>query len=256
MASTVKLVAESKYGKSGQYIARISGRAPKVQFARTFVGSKSGKRNETTTYETDEVGLYEICDVTKSGKDKSFALVLPWNGGLRRLWSDLEDFLIIAKRLDEGEALDAIVRFERGEQLTEVEWYRVCSECAVELPLVDGSYGKCEHHPDAANRSESRKVPKLNPDGSPSHELVYRILDKDSSKPMVDDGLLDLNARIAKGLILELALAIEDPASLDAVRMARLIVELVWNRTPDEISRLTDELKVLATRWQRRLGAI
>lgn len=74
--------------------------------------------------------------------------------------------------------------------------------------------------------------------------------------PLPDNALADLNARIEKGLVLELALAIEDPASLDAVRMARLIVEIVWNRSPSEIQQLTVELKELATRWQRRLEGI
>ena len=54
---TVTLNAESKYGFSGQYIARITGSAAKFQFNREFVGNKHGKRNEGSSYETDEVGL-------------------------------------------------------------------------------------------------------------------------------------------------------------------------------------------------------
>lgn len=257
MASTVKLNAEAKFGKSGQYIARIVGRDDRVQFARSFVGSKFGKRSECTSYETDVPGLYEICDVTKSGKTKSYALVLPWRGGLRRVWSDLEDFLILARRLEDGEFLPDIVRLEAGDPITKEQWFYVCRECRQELP--DGSRidSRCAQHPTAGTDFQSRQVIQRNEDGSPKLELVYRILDKDAARaPMVDDGLADLNPRIAKGLILELALAIEDPASLDAVRMARLIVEMVWNRSPSEIQQLTAELTELATRWQRRLEGI
>lgn len=249
MGTTVRLSAESKYGCSGQYLARITGRAPRVQFARTFLGSKSGKRGECTSCETDEPGLYEECDVGRSGKTKSYAVVLPWRGGLRKLYADLEDSLLIAKRLDEGQALESIVQFAVGEPLTDSEWYYACRECGAEFgKKIDA---RCPDHPNVATDFKTRQIPRLNEDGTAKHELVYLILPKDTPKP--DDGLTDLNPRIERGLIIELALAIEDPAGIEAVRMARLIVELVWDRKPEEVRALTAELMDLASRWQRQI---
>lgn len=167
----IHLAAESKYGFSGQYIAKLTGRAERVQFNRTFVGSKSGKRGELTTYETDEIGLYELCDVGKRGKDKSYVLVLPRNDGLILLNSDIEDALKIAKRLGAGERLEDIVVVELGEQLYRFESYCVCGECKIEL--LDSQ--KCTEHPEAWRSSETRQVPRLNNEGKPLRKLVYSI---------------------------------------------------------------------------------
>lgn len=136
----VHLRAEAKWGCSGQYIARLVGRAPKYTFGRVFVGSKYGKRGESTAYDTDESGLFEICNVGKRGKEKEFWLVLPYGNGLTLLRSDLDDAMAIAKRLDKHEKLEEIIAIELGD----------------ELKNYDGT-------------------PKLKDDGTPRHELVYTI---------------------------------------------------------------------------------
>ncbi len=142
--TTVTLTADSKYGFSGQYIAKLIGRAPRVQFEREFCGRKSGKRNESTRYETDEPGLYETADVGKHGKEHSYWLVLPWDGQLKRLCSDHEDALAIAKRLGDREELTDIVGLELGD------------------PILN---------PDG--------TPALNSEtGKPRHKLVYTIRSK------------------------------------------------------------------------------
>ena len=134
----IHLHAESKWGVSGQYIARIIGRAAKYTFNRSFVGSRSGKRREDTIYDTDEPGLFEVCDVTRHGKSKGYFLILPFGDGLYLFRSDLEDAMAIAKRIDAHETLDSIVVVERGELATN----------------ADGT-------------------PKLKDDGTPAHKLVY-----------------------------------------------------------------------------------
>lgn len=172
--TTIKLDAQASYGLSGQYIARITGRAAKVQFAREFVGTKYGKRREGTSYETDEAGLYEECDVDKHGKKKSFALVLPYKDTLRKLYTDTDDALIIAKRLDAGEHLEDFVNFGRGEPLTDSQGYTACSVCDREL--ADGEC--CTEHPEGYRAGKSRQVPRLNDDGTPKYALVYTIQTK------------------------------------------------------------------------------
>jgi hypothetical protein len=172
MSGIVKLSAESKYGCSGQYIALLTGRAAKVQFNRSFVGTKSGKRGDFTTYETDECGLYEVCDIGKHGKDKTYYLVLPWRDEIRKLPSNHENALAIAKRLDGGERLEDFIICELGEPLTTSEYYATCNTCNREL----ARYEKCPDHPDVYTNTQCREVPKLNPDtGKPLHALVYAI---------------------------------------------------------------------------------
>lgn len=187
MAATIKMVAESKYGFSGQYIAKITGRAARVQFAREFCGSKFGKRGEGTSYETDEIGLYEVCDVTKRGKDKTFKLVLPRNDGIVMLISDHEDALAIAKRLDGGEQLEDFIAVELGEALTEYQYYGKCSACACEL----ASGESCPDHPEAQRLSECRQIPKLNDEGKQLHKLLYVIRDKAEVKAAAAAATLD-----------------------------------------------------------------
>jgi len=167
---TVTLSAESKYGFSGQYIARILGRAAKFQFNREFVGSKSGKRLDVSSYTTDEPGLYETCDVTKHGKEKAYLIVMPWKDDLRKLASDTEDALAIAKRLDSGEALEQIVALEL-EPMNETKYAVRCTECKRD-DLVDGH---CPDHPEAPVVNSGVEVPKLKEDGTRAHRLVYAI---------------------------------------------------------------------------------
>lgn len=118
MAQTITLSASSDYGQSGQYICRITGRAERVQFDRNFCGTRSGKRNDFTSYETDEIGLYETQSCTHKGKKRNYYLVLPWRDGIKKLVTDHEDALIIAKRLDGGEILTEVVGCELGDPLT------------------------------------------------------------------------------------------------------------------------------------------
>jgi hypothetical protein len=154
--STVTICAEAKYGFSGQYIAKIIGRAARVQFNREFCGRKYGKRGESTSYETDEIGLYEAADVSKSGKSHRYLLILPWRDELKKFVSDHEDALALAKRLDDGESLTDIVAVELGD------------------PILD-----------------SDGTPKLKDDGTPRHSLVYVIRTKTEAKATIAAATVD-----------------------------------------------------------------
>lgn len=212
-SSVVHLSAESKYGYSGQYIAKLTGRDPsRVQFKREFCGSKSGKRQECTFYDTDESGLFEICDVGKHGKSKTFVLVLPWEDGLKKVTSDLEDALKIAKRLDSGETLTDIVALEHGDAVTQTEWYGCCSVCERELATGEA----CPEHPDD-RVSRSRQVPKLSEDGTPIHVLVYDIKSKSEVKKEAAASTLDAAVAGVVALLSALPMPLQRKA-LTAVR--------------------------------------
>lgn len=139
--AVIRLTANADFGKTGQYIAKLTGRAPKVQFTREFVGIKEGKRRDVTRYETDECGLYEVNNETRKGKDRQYWLALPWGDDLCLLRTDHEDALAICKRLDSSEILTDFVKIERGD------------------PLI--------------NRDGT---PALDADGKPKHDLLYTIL--------------------------------------------------------------------------------
>lgn len=106
---TVTFVADAANGRSGQYIARITGRDQKYQFQREFVGRKGGRRNESSEHETDEPGLYECCDATKRGKDSRFYAAVEVGGVLRAFRLDKAEALAVAKALDAGVAIGDIV---------------------------------------------------------------------------------------------------------------------------------------------------
>ena len=213
MSATIKLTAEAKYGYSGQYIAKITGRAERVQFAREFCGSKFGKRNECTSYETDETGLYEVVDVTKSGKAKNYYLVLPRNDGLIKMVSDHEDALILAKRFDAGERLEDIVAIELGDPVTEYQYYGACGECKRELATGEN----CADHPEGFRSSECRQIPKLNDQGKPLHKLVYVIRDKAEIKKAAAAATLDA---AVDAIVLALA-ALPEPLQRKALAAAK-----------------------------------
>lgn len=148
ITTTITLRADAKYGYGGrQYIAQITGRAPKVTFARQFVGIRYGKRNEETEHITDEVGLYELCNIDRKGnKDQRYRLVLsaPAAAEHRSVAEDAEEeervdvaaesraasedltvvrvdrsqAMAIAKRLDKGESLADFVRVAGEDEIT------------------------------------------------------------------------------------------------------------------------------------------
>lgn len=121
----IKLIASAKYGYGGkQWIAQITGRAPKVTFARQFVGQKTGKRKDHSEYKTDEPGLYETCDIDGKGqKDYSYCVILLVDDEPERSgWFGRELAAKIATRL-ESEQIADIVRIVDGtaEMMTPAE---------------------------------------------------------------------------------------------------------------------------------------
>lgn len=180
--ATVTLHAESDYGHSGQYIAQLMGREPKVQFRRQFVGTKFGKRNECTSYETDEVGVYEINNETRKGKVRNYYLVVEFNGEFKQLLTDKEDALTICKRLDSGELFGTIVKVELGEKSMDRE----------------GN-------------------PQMKEDGTPWRKIVYSIIHPTEAKRAV--AAANIDAAVAAILALVADLPIVDQKK--ALKMAR-----------------------------------
>ncbi len=103
----ITLDSSSDYGLKGQYIARIKGRDDKVTFNREFIGRKSGKRNQYSTADVDEPGIYECCDVERNtGKKSRFYFI---SENLIKLTTDKKDAMIVARLMDEGLAFSEIV---------------------------------------------------------------------------------------------------------------------------------------------------
>lgn len=106
----ITLTASADFGKSGQYIARITGRHSKFTFQREFIGRKGGKRNESTYADVDEPGLYELLDVTRKGKSERFRVLLTIDGELHSVRATKEEAMKLAKMIDAGAELEGIVR--------------------------------------------------------------------------------------------------------------------------------------------------
>lgn len=114
----ITFIAESKYGCTGQYVARITGRDSKFTFNREFTGRKEGKRGETTRAEVDQPGLYEVCDVTKRGKDSSYFVMcdtviehgeLAGKKTQAKKPIDKAEAMKLAKAMDEGRRFEDMV---------------------------------------------------------------------------------------------------------------------------------------------------
>lgn len=111
--STVTLSASADFGHTGQYVARLKGRNSKFTFEREFIGSKYGKRNEGTSADVDDPGVYEMRDVTRKGKVDKYRLVVELDDELHKIVSDKEDAMTVCKQLDAGRAFADIVRASR-----------------------------------------------------------------------------------------------------------------------------------------------
>jgi hypothetical protein len=105
--TTIELTAEAGWNYEGQqHIARITGRHPRLTFAREFIGRRFGKRNEATTARIDDPGLYVCRNVDRKGnKGDTFCLVFRVGDELLKLPEDEDEAMAIAKRLDAREEL-------------------------------------------------------------------------------------------------------------------------------------------------------
>jgi hypothetical protein len=212
--STIELQAVGGFGYEGrQYIARITGRDPKVQFKREFVGRRSGRRNETTSFVTDEGGLFETCFSNKRGKIRHYMLILPFGDRLVSLTCELQEALVIAKRLGAGEPLESFVVVETGDPVLVSEYRYSCTQCGAAVSASD----RCVEHPTATVISDLVKVPKLRADGSPVHELIYVLLNKTEVKSAKRAATLDT-------AVAEISAALRSISSADrgkAIKAAR-----------------------------------
>lgn len=161
----VTITASSNvFGESKQYLAHITGRDPKFQLRREFVGRKTGKRNDVTEYSTDEIGIYEDCDIDKKGrKDIGYWLVVNHPAGvLIKVRANLEDVLVLAKRMDAGERLeDMITLAPRSDDAT--KWaYDVRSKTEVKAAItgqtIETATEQCWQILQALPEREAKKV--------------------------------------------------------------------------------------------------
>jgi hypothetical protein len=78
---SITLTASASYGNGGkQFIARITGPHPKFHFEREFIGSKGGKRDEYSSAEVDEPGLYQARSIDKKGGSEDDFIIV-WMDG-------------------------------------------------------------------------------------------------------------------------------------------------------------------------------
>ncbi|MCC6416781.1 MAG: hypothetical protein IT429_00870 [Gemmataceae bacterium] len=112
---TLRASAAYGYGRK-QYIARVTGRDPKWGLKLEFCGRIDGdrKRQESSSWEGDEPGIYVTRDVDRKGRaDDTYRIILPCPTNPDRAVCstpvDKEDIMKIARRLDAGERLERIV---------------------------------------------------------------------------------------------------------------------------------------------------
>lgn len=99
----ITLNASSDFNTAGkQYIARIKGRDSKFTFDREFIGKRSGKRNDFTSADVDDPGLYELRDTTRKGTSDKYRLIVAQGDELVVYRCSKEEAMKIARLLDEG----------------------------------------------------------------------------------------------------------------------------------------------------------
>lgn len=108
----ISLVAASYcFGKSNQYIARVTGRDESYTFQRSWLGRKTGKRHDRTEADVDSTGLYEICDISRNGtKEQSYVVIIHIGEYLRKYSVSKEDAMKIGRALEAGLNFDHIVK--------------------------------------------------------------------------------------------------------------------------------------------------
>jgi hypothetical protein len=159
----ISLSASADFGLTGQYVARITGRDAKFTFAREFVGAKYGKRNEGTSADVDDPGLYECRDVTRKGRVDRFWLVVEVDGQLVKLRSDKEDAMAIARALDDRRPFVEIVEASQNAGSDPpVYMYEIVSpkaaKAAQQAQTVDRAIEACWAAMQALPEKEAKKV--------------------------------------------------------------------------------------------------
>lgn len=258
-STTITLAVSASYGYGRkQYVARITGRAAKVTFARDFVGQKYGKRQESTSYDTDEVGLYELCSIDRKGqKEQRYRLILPAPGaaacegvagdaeeegrvdegaalretaaGLVVVRASKEEAMAIAKRLDKGEQLVEIVRIvDLAQNQIEILTAAQAKKAAA-AATVDEAVSACLAVLGALPEREAKRVVA---------ELRKRTVPASSSaRGASDDAIREALAAVdsAEDSVVRVTLSEANVESRDAARLvvtearARLR-DLTWSR--------------------------
>ena len=108
MPEVIKLTAVAAYGRSGHYVAQLTGREHGAKtFKRSWVSRRSGSN---AVADVDDVGVYEVCDIDKrGGKTQSYCLIVRINDELHKIPTDRTEALKITKEMDAGRTLMEIV---------------------------------------------------------------------------------------------------------------------------------------------------
>ena len=108
--NAVKLSAESDYQNAGkQYIGRVTGVSGKWGVALDFVGLKSGKRGDVTTFLATSPGCYKVHDASRRGGSDHYWLIWTIDDVLVQTEVTEEDVALLAQDLSEA-AVEALGR--------------------------------------------------------------------------------------------------------------------------------------------------
>lgn len=146
--NSIRLSAEADYGQTGQFVARVTGPDPKYGTELEFLGSRSGKRNESTAVTVIDPGLYKTRSVKrKGGKDDSHVVLWVLDDVLVQTYVTEADALKLARELTPAnvEALGRRVEIADTEDLIATmqtrnpdELVDVSSSTALELGIEPG----------------------------------------------------------------------------------------------------------------------
>lgn len=153
----ITLAASAAFGFGGkQHIGRVTGRDKKWGLKLDFVGSRSDKRNESTTYQTDEPGLYLCRSWTrKNCADERYVLVFEVEGSAEEFSVDKDDALKIAREMDNGRDLESIVEADAD------GWEFVTAAAAekrVVAATIDGAVDHCWQVIQGLDQATAKKV--------------------------------------------------------------------------------------------------
>lgn len=117
---SIDFVASASYGQTGQLIGIVTGTDRKFGLALDFVGSRSGKRRETTNWSCTSPALVLVRNVDKKGR-KDDTVYIAWDddGTLRREEISYDQAIEIAGGSMSPAALAAFARLEEARVIEE-----------------------------------------------------------------------------------------------------------------------------------------
>lgn len=176
------LKAEARWGQTGQYIARIIGRDPKMTFRRVFLGRKDGSGRGSTA-EVDEPGLYVEVDIDKKGnKEESYLAILP-NKGLdfdKLKYFGRKDDSLIAKSIRKDEAMKIAKSLEDGFNIEDI--VRLSVELTPDSDVISGPFRLGYSIVSPREREQARASASLESAEARCWEILQSLPARDAKK--------------------------------------------------------------------------